>query len=149
MVASERIEPRPGPFCHFLLKALDAAEGQTKRRKRDQAPDRLGLAVKRDLLERAAEADPEPEAFEGWLLEQVIAAPAPGAVRAMGEQILIEYRMARLQPEFAAWLTAGAPSDDAVPDGGGKPHRSGGPTQHERWHGLDEQEYACTCHLPL
>jgi hypothetical protein len=149
MPISQRIELRPGPFCRFLLKALDAAEGQTKRRKRDQAPDKLGLAVKRDLLERAVEADPDPDAFEGWLMQQVITASAPGAVRAMCEQIFIEYRMASLQPDFAEWLTRGAPSDDADAEGGRKPHRSGGPTQHERWHGLDEQEYACTCHLPL
>lgn len=150
MVRSGALELRPGPFCRYLLKALEAAEGQTKRRKRDQAPDKLGLSLKRDLLERAAEADPDPGAFESWLLQQVVAAPAAGPVRAMCEQIFLEYRMARLQPEFAEWLAAGAPSDDAEPDGGTerrerKPDSS---QQRDRWHGLDEAEYACTCHLP-
>ena len=106
---------RPGEFCRFQLKALEAAEGQTRRRKRDQAPDKLGLAIKRDLLQRAAEADPEPSAFEGWLMEQIVRAPNAGAVRAMSEQIFLEYRMARLQPELAEWLVRGAPSDDVDP----------------------------------
>jgi hypothetical protein len=155
----ERRELRPGAFCQMLLLALDAAEGQTRRRKRDQAPDRFGLAVKRDLLERAAEDDPAPADFEGWLLSQIGDAPAAGPVRAMCEQIFLEYRMARSQPELADWLARGAPSDDA--DGtrtrrrrtGAAPRREpdGSAEQrgNDRWHGRDEQAYDCTCHLPL
>jgi hypothetical protein len=151
MLGSESTELRPGQFCRYLLKALEAAEGQTKRRKRDQAPDKLGLRIKRDLLEQAAEADPEPSAFEGWLLERIVAVPAAGSVRAMCEQIFLEYRMAELQPEFAAWLSAGAPSDDAEPDGRSEPRgRTRRPAkQDDRWHGLDEAGIACSCHLPL
>ena len=149
MLRHDAVEPRPGPFCRYLLKALEAAEGQTKRRKRDQAPDRLGLSIKRELLERAAAADPEPSAFESWLFQQVVAAPAAGPVRAMCEQIFLEYRMARFRPEFAEWLAAGAPSDDAEPTGGAerREHHQGS-GQRSRWLGLDEAEYACTCHLP-
>ena len=154
------VELRPGPFCGMLLRALEAAEGQTRRRKRDQAPDRLGLAIKRDLLERAVEADPSPAEFEGWLIAQIAGAPVAGSVRAMCEQIYLEYRMARLQPELADWLVRGAPSDDAdrAPSG---PDRSGsdrpgrrrdGTGDHrgdDRWRGRDEEVYDCTCHLPL
>ena len=43
---------RPAEVCKALLAALDASEGQRKRRKRDQTPDAIGLAVKRGLLER-------------------------------------------------------------------------------------------------
>src|SRR3954471_801627 len=81
----------PGMFCGLLLKALEAAEGQTRRRKRDQSPDRLGLAIKRDLLERAVADDPDTVAFEGWLVEQIAGSEAPGSVRAMCEQIFLEY----------------------------------------------------------
>lgn len=105
---------RPAPFCRYLLKTLEAAEGQTRRRKRDQGPDKIGLGIRRALLERATADDPEPEAFERWLMAQVFSAPASGPVRAMGLQVLEEYRLARLQPAFTAWLTAGAPSDDAT-----------------------------------
>jgi len=135
-----RAELRPGPFCRMLLVALEAAEGQTRRRKRDQAPDRLGLAIKRDLLERAVAADPAPAEFESWLVAQIAGAPTAGSVRAMCEQIFLEYRMARLQPELADWLVRGAPSDDAEPIKREK---------RDRWHGRDEDAYDCTCHLPL
>ena len=106
---------RPGEFCRWALKAEEAAEGLRRRRKRDQRPDQVGLALKADLLARAAEADPEPEAFEAWLVGQVVGATAGGPVRAMSLQILEEYRFASLDPALAAWLRAGAPSDDAQP----------------------------------
>ena len=145
----ERAELAPGHFCRLLLKALEAAEGQTRRRKRDQAPDRLGLAIKRDLLERAVAAAPPQDEFESWLLAQIAGAPAPGAVRAMCEQIFLEYRMARFQPELADWLSHGAPSDDAGPDGSGSERSSRDrPSRTGRWHGTDDAEFACTCHLP-
>ena len=150
-----RAELRPGPFCRMLLVALEAAEGQTRRRKRDQAPDRLGLAIKRDQLERAVAADPAPAEFESWLVSQIAGAPAAGSVRAMCEQIFLEYRMARLQPELADWLVRGAPSDDAdsAPSGSARRGRRrdgpGDQDTHDRWHGRDEDAYACTCHLPL
>jgi hypothetical protein len=145
--AEAHAELAPGMFCRLLLKALEAAEGQTRRRKRDQAPDRLGLTIKRDLLERAAEADPDADAFEGWLVAQIAEAEVPGAVRAMCEQIFLEYRMARFQPEMTAWLMHGAPSDDAEP-GVGRRRRSDPAKGPDRWHGTDDTEYACTCHLP-
>jgi hypothetical protein len=153
-IASEGINLPPGLFCRYLLKALEAADGQTRRRKRDQAPDRLGLAIKRELLERAAQADPAPGDLEGWLMQQIAEAADPGAVRAMCEQIFLEYRMARLQPDLADWLARGAPSDDAEPDQpgperSGKRHgRPGNAARPDRWHGTDEASFACTCHLP-
>jgi hypothetical protein len=105
----------PAAFCRALLATLDAAEGRTRRRKRDQTPDRIGLGIKRDLLEAAVADDPAPDVFEGWLVERIFQSQAPGAVRAMCEQIFLEYRMARLRPEMATWLAGGAPSDDAAP----------------------------------
>jgi hypothetical protein len=141
------VELRPGPFCGMLLRALEAAEGQTRRRKRDQAPDRLGLAIKRDLLERAVEADPVPAEFEGWLIAQIAEASVAGSVRAMCEQIYLEYRMARLQPELADWLVRGAPSDDADPERRRR-ERPDHRRSPDRWHGTDDAAFDCTCHLP-
>jgi hypothetical protein len=107
------IPPRPGEFCRHLLNALDASEGRSKRRKRDQTPDTIGLGLKRALLERATEADPDPEAFEAWLIEQVLAEPASGGLRAMCGEVLDDYRFAAADPTFRQWLADGAPSADA------------------------------------
>jgi len=105
---------RPGDICRELLAALDASEGRRKRRKRDTTPDAIGLAVKRDLLERAVAADPEPEAFETWLIQQcATAGPAEGGVRAMALSIFEEWQLARDAVSFRSWLAQGAPSDDA------------------------------------
>ena len=105
---------RPGEVCRELLEALDASEGRRKRRKRDTTPDAIGLEVKRDLLESAVAADPEPGAFEAWLLEQCRAAGgAEGGVRAMALSIFEEWRLALGAGSFRDWLAQGAPSDDA------------------------------------
>jgi hypothetical protein len=103
---------QPGEFCGQLLRALDASEGRSKRRKRDQTPDTIGMGMKRELLERAAEQNPPVGEFEGWLVEQVISHSASGGARAMAGEILAEYRTALADPAFRAWLAAGAPSAD-------------------------------------
>ena len=143
----------PGNVCRSLLQALEAAEGQTRRRKRDQAPDRLGLATKRELLERIVQADPAADEFEGWLVSQItqVDAAGAGAVRAMCEEIFQDYRMALLQPEMAHWLQHGAPSDDAEPSRtrkGWRKRQDDGAPGADRWRGTDDTEFACTCHLP-
>ncbi len=75
---------RPGDICRELLAALEASEGRRQRRKRDTTPDAIGLTMKRELLERAVAADPKPDEFEAWLLEQCrTAGGAEGGVRAM------------------------------------------------------------------
>lgn len=102
----------PGQFCRYLLDALAAAEGRQRRRKRDQTPDAIGLGLQRELLERGAAEDPEPEQFEEWLLRQSLVATASGPVRALCLQILDEYRVALRDPRLADWLAAGAPSAD-------------------------------------
>jgi len=107
---------RPGAICRHLLAAMDASEGRRKRRKRDTRPDAIGLGIKRDLLERATRDDPAPDDFEGWLLEQCLAAgPLAGATRAMALDVLDEWRLAAAAGSFRAWLEAGAPSDDTRP----------------------------------
>lgn len=105
--------PRPAEICRQLLAALDASEGRRRRRKRDTTPDAIGLAIKRRLLEAAAHDDPEPEAFEAWLLGRCADDPASGPVRAMAFTVLDEWRLAIRSPAFRRWLSEGAPSDDA------------------------------------
>jgi hypothetical protein len=111
---SDTASARPGDICRELLATLEASEGRRQRRKRDTTPDAIGLTMKRELLERAVAADPEPDEFEAWLLEQCRAAGgAEGGVRAMALSIFEEWRLAHQAEPFRAWLAQGAPSDDA------------------------------------
>jgi hypothetical protein len=110
---------RPSDICRELLAALEASEGKRRRRKRDTTPDAIGLTIKRELLERAVTADPEPDEFEAWLHQQCLAAGgAEGGVRAMALSIFEEWRLAHEAESFRGWLARGAPSDDALPDKG-------------------------------
>jgi len=107
---------RPAAVCKALLAALEAADGQRRRRKRDQTPDAIGLSIKRELLEHAVQDDPNPEAFEAWLMnypEKCDTAESSGAVSAMARSVLDEWRLAHSLGEFRVWLEQGAPSDDA------------------------------------
>jgi hypothetical protein len=109
---------RPADLCRDLLEALEATEGRRRRRKRNTTPDSIGIAIKRELLEAAAIDDPEPEAFEGWLVERCQAAgTGSGPYRAMALVILEEWNLARVADSFRGWLQSGAPSDDKA-DGG-------------------------------
>lgn len=107
---------RPAQVCATLLAALDASERRSRSRKRDQTPDRLGLGIKRALLEGVVREDPPPDAFEGWLLERCLAGAGRtgvGPLRAMAQDVLLEWRLARRLGSFRRWLARGAPSDDA------------------------------------
>src|SRR5678815_3408428 len=87
---------RPAEVCKALLAALDAADGRRRKRKRDQTPDTIGLSIKRALLERAVHDDPNPEAFEEWLLNYPVhyaAQESSGAVSAMARAVLEEWRL--------------------------------------------------------
>ena len=111
------VERRPALLCRGLLAALEASEGRRSRRKRDTTPDAIGLGIKRDLLERAVRDDPEPDAFEAWLLASCLAADGTasvGATRMMALEILAEWRMALSAPDFMRWLADGAPSEDRL-----------------------------------
>jgi hypothetical protein len=107
---------RPAEVCAALLAALEASEGRRRSRKRDQTPDAIGLTVKRNLLKRAVEDDPNPEEFEEWLFNCALPCGSPessGAVSAMARAVFEEWRLAHHLSEFKVWLDRGAPSDDA------------------------------------
>jgi hypothetical protein len=109
-------DPRPALVCRELIQALEASDGRRRRRKRDTTPDAIGLSIKRDLLEHAVAADPDPDAFEGWLLARCFESAdgaSIGATRAMALEILAEWRLACGTDAFGSWLARGAPSDDA------------------------------------
>jgi hypothetical protein len=105
---------RPAQVCRLLLAALDASEGRRRRRKRDTTPDSIGLSIKRGLLEDAIRDDPDPDDFEGWLLQRCLSSPAgSGPARAMALEILGEWRLAQTSETFRQWLEQGAPSEDS------------------------------------
>jgi molybdenum cofactor guanylyltransferase len=115
---------RPADVCRALLAALDAADGRRRKRKRDQTPDAMGLAVKRDLLERAVEEDPSAEGFEEWLLNYPFTCKAPelaGPSQAMARAVFDEWRLAHSSAEFRRWLQDGAPSDDSSHESRSRP----------------------------
>jgi len=115
-------ELRPGALCSELLMALEASDGRRKRRARDTTPDSIGMRIKRDLLEEIVQADPEPAAFEAWLVQRCLqAGTADGPVRAMALSIWDEWQLAATTEEFRRWLAQGAPSDDR--DNGSSPPR--------------------------
>lgn len=117
--------PRPAAICGQLLAALDASEGRRQRRKRNTTPDAIGMAIKRRLLEHTVRDDPDPEAFEEWLLKRCLwpaelgrdggelgLLAASGPVRAMALEVLAEWRLAQTSGVFRSWLSEGAPSED-------------------------------------
>lgn len=105
---------RPAKVCKALLAALEASEGRRRRRKRDQTPDGIGLTFKRELLEQAVKDDPEPEAFEEWLLNYSANQDSAGGIFAMARAVFEEWRLAHSMGEFKSWLEQGAPSDDVM-----------------------------------
>ncbi len=111
----------PATFCAELIETLEASEGRRRRRKRNTTPDSIGLAMKRELLERAVREEPGTDGFEEWLFECVLGAGAGnGGLRAVAVSILEEWRFASQVDHFRGWLAAGAPSDDAQPLEAGK-----------------------------
>src|SRR5918999_3801797 len=91
----------PADVCRQLLAALDASEGRRRRRKPNTTPDSIGMTIKRTLLEDTVREDPEPDAYEGWLLERcVTSGDASGPVRAMALDVLAEWQMAQRSPAF-------------------------------------------------
>src|SRR2546425_8156859 len=104
--------PRPALVCNALLSALDASDGRRRRRKRDTTPDAIGMSLKRRLLAEAIEQDPDPEAFDTWLLERCLAraeAVSMGAMRAMARDVLEEWRFSSAPRDLPPVLHAGAP----------------------------------------
>jgi hypothetical protein len=76
------------------------------------------MTIKRDLLELAVRENPEPEAFEPWLMACCrVAGGISGPMRAMAQEVLAEWQLAEASPSFREWLDRGAPSDDAQQDG--------------------------------
>ncbi|HEY8693071.1 MAG TPA: type III secretion fhipep protein [Chloroflexota bacterium] len=99
---------RPAQVCEWLLTSIDVAEGRRKRRPRNTTPDNIGLSLKLEVLRECIAADPEPEQFEGWLLQAAMKpGQASGPIRAVCSDILFEWQTALADPYYRDWLLAG------------------------------------------
>ena len=93
---------RPGDFAQVLL----AASGSPPRaRARDQQADVAGESLRRSVLNRLIILDPEPEDLGAALLMIVQELGEPeGPTRGVCTAILQEWEMARIQPDYWAFL---------------------------------------------
>jgi hypothetical protein len=93
---------RPASLAQLML----AGGGlRTRPRARDQQADVAGIALKRRVLARLLELDPEPEAFDA-ALEQIVRdlGPPYGPTRAICLSLRAEWDALRHAPAFGAWL---------------------------------------------
>jgi hypothetical protein len=97
---------RPRDLALLLLASRDLAPRQ---RARDQQADRVGLALKRKVLERITALDPDPAELDTTLADIVeeLGQPA-GPGQAMAALIRDEWQMACSAPEWVAHLLAEA-----------------------------------------
>jgi hypothetical protein len=97
---------RPRDLARLLLASRDVLP---RKRARDQQADLAGLALKRSVLERLAELDPEPAEVEETLLNIVAGLGEPsGPARAVAVLVRDEWRTACACPEWVAHLLAEA-----------------------------------------
>lgn len=93
---------RPRDLALLILASGDLVPRQ---RARDQQADREGLRLKRDVLQRLAALDPEPEALEAALLGIVQEMGPPlGPARAIAVSVYEEWQAACAAPEWVAHL---------------------------------------------
>jgi hypothetical protein len=93
---------RPRDLALLLLASGDLLPRQ---RARDQQADLAGMTLKRQLLDRLAALDPEPEELEAALVRIVdeIGSP-PGPARALATGFREEWQAACASPEWIALL---------------------------------------------
>ena len=93
---------RPRDFATLVLASGDLAPRQ---RARDQQADIAGMAIKRRVLERLCELDPEPAELAAALDRIVRELGEPtGPVRAVAQSVLEEFTEAARSPSVVAWL---------------------------------------------
>jgi hypothetical protein len=97
---------RPRMLALLLLASGDLLPRQ---RARDQQADVAGLDLKRRMLQRLVERDPDPEAFDVALAELVEElGPPSGPARALAALVRDEWRAALAAPEWVAHLVRAA-----------------------------------------
>src|SRR5687768_14158623 len=89
----------------LALLLLASGELLPRRRARDQQADRAGLELKRNLLDRRAALEPEPEELEAALM-QIVAeiGPPTGPTRALALALKEDWELACVNPAFLQHL---------------------------------------------
>ena len=116
---------RPRDFAMLLLASGDL---RPRQRARDQLADLAGMEIKRRILERLIEADPEPEELESVLVKAVEEIGPPfGPTRAVAAVIRDEWQAASITPEWVCHLLSEAVNNSAdrrnKPTGGNRESR--------------------------
>jgi hypothetical protein len=102
--SSEPLMPRS-----FALLILGSGDLRPRKRARDQQADRAGLDLKRRMLDRLVEIDPEPQELDAALLRIVgEMGPPTGPTRAIAESIREDWQAACLSPEWVGLLLSEA-----------------------------------------
>jgi hypothetical protein len=107
----------------LALLLLASEELRPRKRLRSQYPDNLGMELKRTLLRRVADLDPESDELESILARLIDElAPAPGPIRALAVGFRDDWRGLEANPEWLAQLREEAAREGG--DGGDRQLRS-------------------------
>jgi hypothetical protein len=107
---------------------LASGDLRPRQRARDQLADLTGMEIKRRILERLVEADPEPEELESVLAKAVEEIGPPfGPTRAVAAVIRDEWHTASTTPEWVSQLLSEAVNNSIdrrdKPTGGNRDNR--------------------------
>ncbi len=109
---------RPRDLALLLLASGDSLP---RRRARDQQADRVGLELKRRILDRLAALDPEPAELENALARIVEEIGPPfGPTRALAATVRDDWQAARAAPGWVTHLLS-----DALRESREEVHRAG------------------------
>ncbi len=116
MPASQILRPRD-----LALLFLASGDLRPRQRARDQQADIAGLEIKRRILQKLVDVDPEPEELEAVLVKLVDEFGPPfGPTRAVAGIVRDEWQTACTAPEWVAQLLSEAidHSEDRRPNHG-------------------------------
>jgi hypothetical protein len=105
----------------LALLQLGSEELQPRQRMRGQAPDRIGLELKRQLLRKLADLDPEPEELDAALARLIDDLGLPtGPIRALALSFRDDWQELRAHPETVSLLFHQTIHSDEGGDRGGR-----------------------------
>jgi hypothetical protein len=108
-LASQALRPRD-----LALLLLASGDLRPRKRARDQQADVIGLELKRAILERLADLDPESADLDAALVRIIEEMSTPtGPARAVARVVREEWQMACAAPEWVAQLLAEALQENA------------------------------------
>jgi hypothetical protein len=105
----------------LALLLLSSGEVQPRPRQRGQSPDAAGLALKRRLLQRIADLDPEADHLDAALTRLIDElGPPPGPIRALALGFRDDWQAAPVNPAWVEQLRAHAAEELERGEQGGR-----------------------------